>query len=250
MSGAINPVSMRADLYLIERGAFETRAQAQAAIAAGRVRIGGVIIAKPSQKVVPGAAIEAERAHPYVGRAAVKLVAGLDAFGIDPAGRVCLDVGSSTGGFTEVLLSRGARRVFAVDVGRDQLHSKLRSDDRVTVLEGQDARALSTDEIDEPPQLIVCDASFIGLAKVIERPLSLAAEGAEAILLFKPQFEVGRGHIGKGGIVKDDVAVMAGLERFRIWLNSRTEFDITGVEDSPIAGGDGNREFLIAAKRA
>lgn len=240
---------MRADLYLLEQGVFETRAQAQAAIAAGRVRIGGTLIAKPSQKVQPGAEIEAQAAHPYVGRAALKLVAGLDQFGIDPSGRTCLDVGSSTGGFTEVLLERGAARVFAVDVGRDQLHSKLRNDPRVTVLEGTDARQLTAAEIAVPPELIVCDASFIGLAKVIERPLSLAAERAEAVLLFKPQFEVGRAYIGKGGVVKDDIAVQASLERFRIWVGNRTDFSITGVADSPIAGGDGNREFLIAARK-
>lgn len=243
------PLGMRADLYLVEQGVFETRSQAQAAIAAGRVRIGGMAIAKPSQKVSPGAEIEAEAAHPYVGRAALKLVAGLEAFGIDPGGRVCLDIGSSTGGFTEVLLERGAAHVFAVDVGRDQLHARLRGDPRVTVLEGKDARQLTGAEITAPPDLIVCDASFIGLAKVIERPLSLAASKAEAILLFKPQFEVGRSHVGKGGVVKDDVAVQASLERFRIWLNDRTDFAVTGVADSPIAGGDGNREFLVAARK-
>lgn len=240
---------MRADLYLLERGVFETRAQAQAAIAAGRVRIGGVAIAKPSQKVQPGTEIEAQAAHPYVGRAALKLVAGLDHFGIDPRGRTCLDVGSSTGGFTEVLLERGAAHVFAVDVGRDQLHSKLRNDARVTVLEGTDARRLTVAEITEAPELIVCDASFIGLAKVIERPLSLAAPRAEAVLLFKPQFEVGRAYIGKGGVVKDDLAVQASLERFRIWIGDRTDFAVTGVADCPITGGDGNREFLIAARK-
>lgn len=240
---------MRADLYLLEQGVFETRAQAQAAIAAGRVRIGGAVIAKPSQKVRPGAPVEAQAAHPYVGRAALKLVAGLDAFGVDVNGKACLDVGSSTGGFTEVLLERGAAHVFAVDVGRDQLHSKLRHDPRVTVLEGTDARLLTPAEITEPPELIVCDASFIGLAKVIERPLSLAAEQADAVLLFKPQFEVGRAHIGKGGVVKDDIAVQASLERFRIWVGDRTDFSITGVADSPISGGDGNREFLISARK-
>lgn len=241
---------MRADLYLVERGVFATRAQAQAAIAAGRVKIGGQAISKPSQKIAPGSEIEAEAAHPYVGRAALKLVAGLDAFRIDPAGKVCLDVGSSTGGFTEVLLSRSAKRVFAVDVGREQLHPRLRADPRVTVLEDTDARVLTEAEIDEVPDLIVCDASFIGLAKVIERPLSLAAPVAEALLLFKPQFEVGRAHVGKGGVVKDEVAVRAALERFRIWLNDRTDFKVTGVADSPIAGGDGNREFLVAARKA
>lgn len=243
------PSGMRADLYLIEQGRFETRAQAQAAIAAGRVRIGGVVIAKASQKVQPGAPIDAEAAHPWVGRAALKLVAGLDHFGIDPAGRVGLDIGSSTGGFTEVLLSRGAAHVFAVDVGREQLHSRLRRDPRVTALEGQDARALTPEQVTLAPGLVVCDASFIGLAKVIERPLSMAAPGAEALLLFKPQFEVGRAHIGKGGVVKDDEAVHAALERFRIWLNTRTDFQVSGVTDSPITGSDGNREFLVAAKR-
>ncbi|XBQ15027.1 MAG: TlyA family RNA methyltransferase [Oceanicaulis sp.] len=241
---------MRADRYLVDHGYFETRARAQAAIAAGRVRVNGAVIAKPSQTIPDGAAIEAEPAHPYVGRAALKLVAGLDAFGFDPKGLVCLDVGSSTGGFTEVLLERGAARVFAVDVGRDQLHPSLKADPRVTSLEGTDARDLDLQKLDgERPAMIVCDASFISLEKVLALPLSLAAPGAKLVALFKPPFEVGRAHVGKGGVVRDVEATGRAEDNARAFL-ARAGFDVLGTLDSPIAGGDGNRERLIGAVKA
>ena len=240
---------MRADLYLVEHGHFDTRARAQAAIAAGKVSVNGVVIAKPSQKIPDGAAIVAEAAHPWVSRAALKLVAGLDGFGVDPADRVCLDVGSSTGGFTEVLLSRGARHVYAVDVGRGQLHPSLQADRRVTSLEATDARSLAAELFSEPPSLVVCDASFISLLKVIARPLALAAPTADLIALIKPQFEVGKALIGKGGLVKSEKARDDAVATVRAALDGLEGFSVRAVMDSPIEGGDGNREYLIAAAR-
>lgn len=242
---------MRADKYLVEYGYFETRARAQAAIAAGCVRVDGVAITKASAQIEPGAAIIAEPAHPYVSRAALKLVAALDAFDVDPAGRACLDVGASTGGFTQVLLERGAAFVAAVDVGRGQLHAAVKADARVLSLEATDARSLTLDLVGgRAPDLVVCDASFIALEKVLPVPLALAAPGARLIALFKPQFEVGRAHVGKGGIVTDSDAVARAHEKARAFL-SGAGFDVFGEADSPIAGGDGNREYLIGAvKRA
>ena len=235
---------MRADQYLVSHGFFDTRARAQAAIAAGKVRADGAAVRKASQKIPKGAQVEAEAAHPYVSRAALKLVAGLDAFDIDPTGLVALDVGASTGGFTEVLLERGAARVYAVDVGREQLHASLRDDARVISLEGQDARTLSLEEIPEPPRLVVCDASFISLLKVIPAALDLAAPGARLVALIKPQFEVGREGIAKGGIVKSDEIRDAAVERVRAAIDAMPGWRVTGLTDSPIEGGDGNREFL------
>jgi 23S rRNA (cytidine1920-2'-O)/16S rRNA (cytidine1409-2'-O)-methyltransferase len=241
---------VRADKYLVEYGHFSTRAKAQAAIAAGKVRVNGQVLAKASQTIPHGAVVEAEAAHPYVSRAALKLAAGLNAFEIDPAGRICLDVGSSTGGFTQVLLERGAERVIAVDVGRDQLDASLRADPRVFSLEGQDARTLTLDLIGgTAPSLVVCDASFISLEKVLAQPLEIAAPGADLIALFKPQFEVGRAHVGKGGIVKDAEAVARAQDNARAFL-ARAGFEVSGVIESPIAGGDGNRERLIGARKA
>lgn len=239
---------MRADLYLVTHGHFDTRARAQAAIHARRVRVNGEVVRKPSQSIPEGAHIEAEAEHPFVSRAALKLVAGLEAFSVDPQGRVCLDVGSSTGGFTQVLLQRGAARVYAVDVGRDQLHDSLRGDPRVTSLEAIDARALTRAEIPESPSLIVCDASFISLAKLLSVPLSLAADNADLIALFKPQFEVGRGHIGKGGIVRPDAPVEEALDAFTHWLDGQG-WQVGVTQPSPVTGGDGNLEYLVHARR-
>lgn len=241
--------SVRADLRLVTLGHFDTRARAQAAIRAGRVRVNGEVLTKPSQTIPPGAAIEAEAEHPYVSRAALKLLGALEAFAINPDGRVCLDIGSSTGGFSEVLLQRSAARVYAVDVGRDQLHPSLRRHPRLTSLEGTDARGLSSQLIAESPSLIVCDASFIGLAKLLGPPLSLATADADVITLFKPQFEVGRAHIGKGGIVSDEAAVETALQAFADWLEGEG-WQIIASAPSPIAGGDGNREVLLHARRA
>lgn len=241
---------MRADKHLVEYGFFDTRAKAQAAIAAGCVRVNGRILDKAAAKIAPGATIEAAPAHPYVSRAALKLAAGLDAFEIDPAGLICLDVGASTGGFTQILLERGAAHVAAVDVGRDQLHGALKADARVLSLEGCDARALTLERIGgRAPQLIVCDASFIALEKVLPVPLALAAQGARLVALFKPQFQVGRAHVGKGGIVSNAAAVDASREKARVFFKD-AGFDITGETESPITGGDGNREHLIGAVKA
>lgn len=240
---------MRADLYLVQHGHFESRARAQQAIAAGTVTVDGRVVAKASEKIAEGAAVVAEPAHPWVSRAALKLVAGLDAFGIDPAGRICLDVGASTGGFTEVLLSRGARHVYAVDVGRGQLHPRLQADARVSSLEGVDARSLEASIFTEPPSLVVCDASFISLLKLLPRPLELAADQADLIALIKPQFEAGRASIGKGGLVKSENDRRRAVETVRSGLDGLAGFGVVGVMDSPIEGGDGNREYLIAAAR-
>jgi 23S rRNA (cytidine1920-2'-O)/16S rRNA (cytidine1409-2'-O)-methyltransferase len=241
---------MRADKYLVEHGHFDTRAKAQAAIAAGKVVVNGVALSKPSQTIPDGADIRAEAAHPYVSRAALKLVEGLDQFGVDPAGKLCLDVGASTGGFTEVLLERGAARVIAVDVGRDQLAPSLKTDPRVLSLEGTDARTLTLDQIGgATPELLVCDASFISLEKVLARPLELLAEGGEMIALFKPQFEVGPKFVGKGGLVKDEDAVERAKENARAFF-ARASVPVKGETCSPIRGGDGNREYLFYGCKA
>ena len=241
---------MRADKYLVEHGYFDTRARAQAAIAAGKGSVNDVILVKPSQTIPEGAEIVAEAAHPYVSRAALKLVKGLDAFDVDPAGKRCLDIGSSTGGFTEVLLERGAARVVAVDVGRDQLAPALRAHPQVLSLEGTDARNLTRELIeDAAPELLVCDASFISLEKVLARPLELLGEGGEMIVLFKPQFEVGPKFVGKGGLVKDEAAVELAKENARAFF-ARASVPVLGETGSPIRGGDGNREYLFYGRKA
>ena len=240
---------MRADLYLVHHGLIETRAKAQEAIAAGMVSVGGQVVTKASQKIAEGAIVQARPAHPYVSRAALKLVAGLDRFAIDPAGRICLDVGSSTGGFTEVLLERGAARVHAVDVGHGQLHPSLRCDPRVVSMEGVDARRLTAAAFAEPPSLIVCDASFISLLKVIPRPMSLAANQADLIALVKPQFEVGRAAIGRGGLVKSAKERARAVAEVRAALDGLEGFGVRDVIESPVKGGDGNQEYLLAVRR-
>lgn len=241
--------SGRADVRLVDLGYFDTRARAQAAIKAGLVKVDGRPVRKPSETIPAGAVIEAEAEHPFVSRAALKLVAGLDGFGVSPEGRVCLDVGSSTGGFSQVLLQRGAARVYAVDVGRDQLHPSLRAHPRLLSFEGTDARSLTREQISESPSLVVCDASFIGLAKLLGVPMSLAAPDADLIALFKPQFEVGRAHIGKGGIVSDADAITTALDAFAHWLGDEG-WQIIASAPSPVAGGDGNREILLHIRRA
>lgn len=239
----------RADRLLVRLGHFESRASARAAIEAGLVTANGALVAKPSQAISADDRIEATRAHPYVSRGGLKLAHALDTFGVSPKGRVCLDIGSSTGGFTDVLLRRGAAHVVAVDVGRDQLHPSLGESPNVASLEGTDARALSSREVSEPPSLVVCDASFIALEKLMERPLSLAAPGADAILLFKPQFQVGRAFVGRGGIVTDPAAVEQAENLFEDWLDGQG-WSITERTDSPIKGGDGNAERLLHAIRS
>jgi len=236
----------RIDQRLVELGLFDSRARARAAIEAGRVRADGRVVGKPSEAVAPDAVIEAEPAHPWVGRGALKLVHALDLWPIAVGGRVVLDVGASTGGFTEVCLSRGARRVFAVDVGRGQLHARLRDDPRVTSLEGIDARALDATLVDEAPAVVVCDASFIGLAKVLPAALTLATAGADLVCLVKPQFEAGPKDVGRGGLVKDQAVHARVLGEVRDWLEAQG-WRVRDTAVSPIDGGDGQREYLLWA---
>ncbi len=238
----------RADKVLVALGHFDSRSAAQAAIAAGKVSVAGRVVTKSSEKISADAKIEAAPEHPWVSRAGLKLAHALDVFNVDPSGWHCLDVGASTGGFTEVLLSNGAASVVAVDVGRDQLHAKLRDDPCVTSLEATDARTLTAD-LAGTPRLIVCDASFISLHKLLEIPLSLAADGAALIALFKPQFEVGPEHVGKGGIVSDSGATDRAERAFIDWLETQG-WRVNAQADSPIRGGDGNAERLILAKKA
>ncbi len=229
------------------RGLFESRTKAQAAIAAGGVTADGRPVRKASEAISDEAALVAPPAHPWVGRGALKLVHALDLWSIPVAGRVVLDVGASTGGFTEVCLSRGAARVYAVDVGRGQLHPRLAADPRVVSLEATDARTLTRDLIAGAPTLIVADVSFIGLAKVLPAALALAAPGCDLIALVKPQFEVGPERVGKGGIVTDPAAHVAALDGVTSFL-TRSGWAIRGSADSPITGGDGNREALLWAQ--
>lgn len=237
----------RADKILVALGHFDSRSAAQAAIAAGTVSIGGRVLTKSSEKISASAKIKADRVHPWVSRAGVKLAHALDRFEIDASGKHCLDVGASTGGFTEVLLAHGAASVVAVDVGRGQLHPRVAEEPRVTRFEATDARALTADKVGAP-QLIVCDASFISLHKILPVPLSLAAKSAALIALFKPQFEVGRDFIGKGGIVTDAAATARAEQDFVDWLDHHA-WRVQARADSPIKGGDGNAERLIYATR-
>ena len=237
----------RIDRLLVTRGLFESRAKAQAAIAAGLVTADGIVVGKPSDEVAADAALQAEPAHPYVSRGGVKLAAALDHFGYDPAGCVCLDVGASTGGFTEVLLARGARRVYAVDVGRGQLHERLRARAEVVSLESTDIRALDPTLLPERPDFIGIDVSFISLKQVLPASLALAQPAARLVALIKPQFEAGRQALKKG-IVRDAAVQAAVCDDIAACLTT-LGWTVAGVIPSPITGGDGNREFLIAASR-
>jgi len=240
---------IRLDQALEARGLLPSRARARDAILRGTVTVNGAVASKPNQQVGPGDSIGLnDPAAGYVSRAALKLVAGLEAGAIDPSGRVCLDLGSSTGGFTQVLLERGAGRVYAVDVGHQQLHERLKADPRVVSLEGVNGRDLTAALIPEALDLIVSDVSFVSILKVIDPALVLAAPDAEAVILIKPQFEVGRDHIGKGGIVSDEAAIAEAVERIT------AHFAASGWErrfaiGSPIAGGDGNREVVAGFRR-
>ena len=241
---------IRLDILLVERGLAETRTKAQAVILAGLVFSGTRRLDKPGTQVDPVAEIEVRgRPHPWVSRGGVKLAHGLDHFAIDPAGLVCLDIGASTGGFTDVLLSRGAARVFAVDVGHGQLDWKLRNDDRVTVLERTNARHLTTDQVPEAPALLVCDASFIGLSTVLPAALSLTEPAARLVALIKPQFEVGKQRVGKGGVVRDPAVRQDACDKVAAWLDARPGWQVLGVTESPITGPEGNVEYLIGAVR-
>ncbi|GGC35653.1 TlyA family rRNA (cytidine-2'-O)-methyltransferase [Novosphingobium marinum] len=237
------------DQMLVERGLAESRTRAQALVMAGLVFSGETKIAKPGHSLASDAAIEVRgRDHPWVSRGGLKLAHALEAFGLDATGAVAMDVGSSTGGFTDVLLANGAARVFAVDSGTNQLAWKLRQDPRVTVLEQTSARVLTADLIDAACNWVVCDASFIGLSKVLEVPLRLAAPACRLVALIKPQFEVGRGEVGKGGVVRDPALHDRVCEEVRGWLESEG-WQVQGIVPSPITGPEGNVEFLISARR-
>jgi 23S rRNA (cytidine1920-2'-O)/16S rRNA (cytidine1409-2'-O)-methyltransferase len=241
----------RADQLLVERGLAESRAKAQALILAGRVYAGTRRVDKAGQQVAEDAPLEVKgQDHPWVSRGGLKLVAALDRFAIEPAGLVCLDVGASTGGFTDVLLARGAARVYAVDVGHGQLAWRLRRDPRVVVLERTNARYLGTEQVPEPVDLVVCDASFIGLRTVLPAPLALTRPGAGLVALVKPQFEVGKDRVGKGGVVRDPALHEEVCRRIADWLEGLPGWSVLGLTESPITGPRGNREFLIAARRA
>jgi 23S rRNA (cytidine1920-2'-O)/16S rRNA (cytidine1409-2'-O)-methyltransferase len=239
----------RADLLLVARGLFESRAKARAAIEAGGVTADGKVVAKASEMLSDDAAIAATAAHPWVGRGALKLEHALTLWPISVEGRVVLDVGASTGGFTEICLAAGARRVYAVDVGRGQLHASLTDDPRVVALEGLDARNLTAAEVPEPPQLVVCDVSFIGLAKALPAALDLAGEGADLVALVKPQFEVGPDRVGKRGLVRDEAVRAEALEAVKAFLTD-AGWTVRASDDSPIEGGEGAREYLLWAQKA
>ncbi len=239
----------RADQMLVDRGLVESRAKAQALILAGLVFSGERKIDKAGQGLAADAPIEVRgREHPWVSRGGIKLAHALDHLGWDARDAVALDVGSSTGGFTDVLLARGAARVFAVDVGTNQLAWKLRQDPRVIVHERTNARYLTAELITEPIDMIVCDASFIALAKVLDKALDFARPGGRLIALVKPQFEAGRSEIGKGGVVRDPEVHARVTEAARSWIEERG-WNAVGLVESPITGPEGNKEFLLAAQR-
>ncbi len=241
---------LRIDQLLVERGLAESRARAQALVMAGLVFVGDRKVDKAGQAVATDAAIEVKgRDHPWVSRGGVKLAHALEHFGWDVAGAVVLDVGASTGGFTDVALTKGAARVYAVDVGHGQLAWKLRQDPRVVVLEKTNARHLTGEQIPETVDLIVCDASFISLKTVLATPLTFAAPGARLVALVKPQFEAGPGEVGKGGVVRDPAIHARVCEEAQAWLAAQPGWRVEGLTQSPITGPEGNIEFLLAGVR-
>ena len=240
-------MKQRADQALVERGLVESRSKAQALIMAGLVFAGERKVAKAGEMIAADAILDVRgKDHPWVSRGGLKLDHGLTHFAIDVTGGTALDIGSSTGGFTDVLLSRGAARVYAVDVGTNQLAWKLRQDPRVVVMEQTNARHLTPEQVPEPVDIVVCDASFISLAKVIEAPLRFARPGAWAVLLVKPQFEAGREEVGKGGVVRDPAVHDRVCAAAAEWIASQG-WRILGVTPSPITGPEGNVEFLLGA---
>lgn len=241
---------VRLDQLLVDRGLAESRSRAQALIMAGRVFCEDRRLDKAGAQVRPDLAVTVRgKDHPWVSRGGVKLAHGLAHFGLSPAGRVGLDIGASTGGFTDVLLAGGAARVYAVDVGHGQLHWRLRSDPRVVVLEKTNARHLSREQIPEPVDLIVSDVSFISLTRALPAALALTRPGARLVALIKPQFEVGRGQVGKGGVVRDPALHAAVQARITAWLEDQPGWRAIGTVPSPITGPRGNIEFLIAGRR-
>ena len=241
----------RADKLLVERGLVETRAKAQALIMAGKVFSADRRIAKAGDLVAEDAPLEVKgQDHPWVSRGGLKLAHALAHFGLDPKGAIAIDVGASTGGFTDVLLAHGAAKVYAVDVGHGQLAWKLRNDPRVIVLERTNARYLSRTEIPDPVDWVVCDASFIGLETVLPAALSLTASQAVAVALIKPQFEVGPDRVGKGGVVREPALHQEVCDRIRTWFERQSSWSVLGIVESPVLGPEGNKEFLIAARKS
>jgi len=240
----------RLDALLVERGLAESRARAQALVLAGLVWSDGKRLDKPGVSLAADLPLELRgREHPWVSRGGIKLAHALEHFAIDVSGAVALDIGASTGGFTDVLLARGARHVYAVDVGHGQLAWKLRQDPRVSVLERRNARHLTRADIPEPPDLVTCDASFISLTVVLPAALALAAPAARLVALIKPQFEVGKGRVGKGGVVRDAALHREVCERITAWLEAQPGWRVVGLTESPIRGPEGNVEFLVYARR-
>jgi len=238
----------RADQALVERGLADSRTRAQALILAGKVFSGERLVAKAGEPIAAETPLAVRgQDHPWVSRGGIKLDHALSAFALSPAGRVCLDLGASTGGFTDVLLARGAARVHAVDVGQGQLAWKLRTDPQVVMHEKTNGRSLTSAIIPDPVQALVCDASFIGLATLLPAPLALCAPGAWAVALIKPQFEAGRAAVGSKGVVRDPAVHAQVCETVRNWWSGIPGWRVLGIEPSPIAGAEGNREFLIAA---
>ncbi|MGZ5921015.1 MAG: TlyA family RNA methyltransferase [Rhizomicrobium sp.] len=241
---------MRADVFLVEQGYAKSRSEAQAAIKAGLVRANGEALSKPSQTIAAGAVIAYAKPHPYVSRGGVKLAAALDHFGLSPEGRICLDLGASTGGFTQVLLQRGAARVYALDVGHGQMDRSLMQDPRVSVQDGVNVRDLASADLPRPVSAITADLSFISLKLALPPALALADTGAWAVALVKPQFEVGRQAVGKGGIVRDDAVRLAAVSGMEEFVAAQSGWQVLGHVQSPIAGGDGNIEYLLAARKS
>lgn len=240
---------IRLDQLIVDRNLAESKTRAQALVMAGHVFIGDVKAQKPGQQVAEDAAVQVKGSdHPWVSRGGIKLAHALDEFAINVTGKVAMDVGSSTGGFTDVLLTNGAARVYAVDSGTNQLAWKLRQDERVLVHEQTSARILTQDHIPEPVDIIVCDASFISLAKVLETPLTFARTGAELVALIKPQFEAGRDEVGKGGVVRDEAVHNRVCAEVKMWLVEKN-WTVHGLTTSPITGPQGNVEFLIWAQK-
>jgi 23S rRNA (cytidine1920-2'-O)/16S rRNA (cytidine1409-2'-O)-methyltransferase len=241
----------RVDKLLVDRGLVETRAKAQALILAGLVYSDTRRIAKAGDQIPLEAPLVLKgQDHPWVSRGGLKLAKGIDHFGLSVVGGIAADIGASTGGFTDVLLHHGAAKVYAVDVGHGQLAWKLRQDTRVVVLEKTNARHLTSSEIPDPLDIVVCDASFIGLETVLPASLALAKPGAWAIALIKPQFEVGPGQVGKGGVVRDSAQHAEVCARIENWFGQQPGWTVLGIVESPITGPEGNKEFLIAARKA
>ncbi len=241
-------ISQRLDMEMLKRNLADSRAKAQAMVSDQRVLVNGILADKPSRKITPEHIIEIIHTDvEWVGRGAFKLLAALDHFGFDPENRIAADIGASTGGFCHVLLEKGAKRVYAIDVGHDQLHKSLIEDERLINLEGVNARYIAEAEVPEPLDMVVSDVSFISLKKALPAALGLCAPGAVLAALVKPQFEVGKGNLGKGGIVRDPELVEQVRLDMESWVNALPGWKCLGSIDSPITGSDGNREYLLGA---